>query len=325
MGVFHAVFLVDLVALCLGVGIIFVALLSWERSGIRWLRDLSFVLAGASILLMLDILRIYEIATGWPPNLAGRFVLAALCGVGNLVLVVAVPLFVQGITPYQLSSVGRVIGLIGIVLLPLAGVLDEMFNAAAFHILNDLGIALLLAIAAVLLAMGYRKITEPETRRMVIRMMWLTIATIVLGRAQLLVTGFLGIELELRRVRVVQVLYYFGLLIVVLVYAVKHLFRPLGALDFVLPQEFVDQYRISNRERDIITMIVQGYANRIIGERLFISDRTVKNHVSSIYRKTGAVNKVQLLNMVRNHPGSRIDPRTLTSPAASGISTRKRM
>ncbi len=49
-------------------------------------------------------------------------------------------------------------------------------------------------------------------------------------------------------------------------------------------------------------MIVQGHVNRIIGERLFISDRTVKNHISNIYRKTGAVNKVQLLNMVRNHP-----------------------
>ena len=49
-------------------------------------------------------------------------------------------------------------------------------------------------------------------------------------------------------------------------------------------------------------MIMQGYPNRTIGERLFISDRTVKNHISSIYRKTGAANKVQLLNMVRNHP-----------------------
>ncbi len=97
--------------------------------------------------------------------------------------------------------------------------------------------------------------------------------------------------------------YYFGLLGVVLAFAVRHLFRPSGAADPVLTQEFVDRFGISNREREIVSMIMQGYPNRTVGERLYISDRTVKNHISSIYRKTGAVNKVQLLNMVRNHPG----------------------
>ncbi len=69
MGVYHAMMLIDLLALSLGVGIIFVALLSWERSGIRWLRDLAFVLVAGTILLMLDLFRIYEITTGWPPGL----------------------------------------------------------------------------------------------------------------------------------------------------------------------------------------------------------------------------------------------------------------
>ena len=32
-------------------------------------------------------------------------------------------------------------------------------------------------------------------------------------------------------------------------------------------------------------MIMQGLVNWTIGERLFISDWTVKNHISSIYRR----------------------------------------
>jgi DNA-binding CsgD family transcriptional regulator len=310
MGIYHGMILVDLIALCLGVGIIFVALLSWERSGIRWLRDLAFVLVGATVLLMLDMFRIYAHNTGWPMDLAGRAVLASLSGAGNLVLVIAVPVFVEGITPLPPQRIRRVLQLIGTVLFPLAGVLDEAIDVAVFHVLNDLGIALLLTAAAVILAIGYRRIAEPETRRMVNRMMWLTIATIVLGRAQLVVTSLLGVALELRRVRIEQVAYYLGLLVVVFVYAVNHLFRPSGAQDCQLSEEFVERYGITNRERDIISMIMQGYPNRIIGERLFISDRTVKNHISSIYRKTAAENKVQLLNMVRNDSGSRADPST---------------
>jgi DNA-binding CsgD family transcriptional regulator len=38
----------------------------------------------------------------------------------------------------------------------------------------------------------------------------------------------------------------------------------------------------------------------MIGERLYISAATVKNHIYHIYRKTGVVNKVQLLNLVNN-------------------------
>jgi DNA-binding CsgD family transcriptional regulator len=307
MGVYHAMILIDLIALSLGVGIIFVALLSWERSGMRWLRDLAFVLLAGSILLMLDLLRLYEMTAGWPPGPAARVVLAALSGAGNLMLVLAIPLFVGGITPLPRGLVRRVLRPIGTVVIPLLGVLDEVFEVTVLHIMNDLAIAGLLVAAAIIMAIGYRRIAEPQTRQMVRQMLWLTIASILLSRGQLVVTNLLGIALELRRVRMMQVLYYLAMLAVVLKYAVKYLFRPGGSADLVLSPEFVKRFSISNRERDIISMIMQGYPNRTIGERLFISDRTVKNHVSSIYRKTGAANKVQLLNMVRNHPGSRGD------------------
>lgn len=304
MGIYRAMILVDLVAFSVGIGIILVALLSWERSGIRWLRDLTFVLAGASIYLMADLFRLYTLSTEWPAGPTGRAVLAVLTGVGNFVLVTSVPLFVRGIVPVPLGRIRRVLGFVGMALLPIAGVLDELVDVSVFHVVNDIGVAALLAVAAVFLAIGYRGISEPETRRMVNRMMWLTIGTIILSRGQLLVTSILGVSLELRRVRVVQVLYYFGLLGVVLAFATRHLFRASSTPDPVVSQEFVDRFGISNREREIISMIMQGHPNRTIGERLFISDRTVKNHISSIYRKTSAVNKVQLLNMVRNHPGA---------------------
>ncbi len=307
MGIYHAMILVDLIALSLGFGIIFVALLSWERSGMRWLRDLAFVLLAGSILLMLDLLRLYEITTGWPPGPAARVVLAVLSAAGNLMLVLAIPLFVWGITPLPLGQVQRVLRPIGTVVIPLLGVLDEVFELPMLHIMNDLAIAGLLVSAAIIMAIGFRHIAEPQTRQMVKQMLWLTIASIILSRAQLVVTNLLGIAQELRRVRMMQVLYYLSVLAVVLEYAVKYLFRPVGSADLVLSPEFVRRFSISNRERDIISMIIQGHANQAIGERLFISDRTVKNHISSIYRKTGAANKVQLLNMVRNHPGSRGD------------------
>lgn len=64
-----------------------------------------------------------------------------------------------------------------------------------------------------------------------------------------------------------------------------------------LDELFLD-YGISNREKEIITLILDGKTNREIEDALFISLKTVKNHVYRIYRKMGINNRVQLINLV---------------------------
>jgi DNA-binding CsgD family transcriptional regulator len=58
-------------------------------------------------------------------------------------------------------------------------------------------------------------------------------------------------------------------------------------------------YGITERERGIVQLIIQGKSNAEIGKELFIATKTVKNHVLNIYRKTGAKNRVQLTNLLR--------------------------
>jgi DNA-binding CsgD family transcriptional regulator len=66
----------------------------------------------------------------------------------------------------------------------------------------------------------------------------------------------------------------------------------------MLPEPFVEKFGISPRERQIVSMMIQGYSNRRIGEELFISSITVKNHIYHIYQKTGVENKIQLINLI---------------------------
>jgi DNA-binding NarL/FixJ family response regulator len=42
---------------------------------------------------------------------------------------------------------------------------------------------------------------------------------------------------------------------------------------------------LTSREREIVALIAEGYANREIADRLYISEGTVKNHVSNIMHK----------------------------------------
>jgi DNA-binding NarL/FixJ family response regulator len=51
---------------------------------------------------------------------------------------------------------------------------------------------------------------------------------------------------------------------------------------------------LSEREREIALLIVEGLSNKAIGEKLFISERTVKAHLGSIFHKTGAKSRLDL-------------------------------
>ncbi len=57
---------------------------------------------------------------------------------------------------------------------------------------------------------------------------------------------------------------------------------------FVAPAnqlDSVDRLNISERELEVLQLIAKGYSNNRIGEELFISENTVKNHVRSLYAK----------------------------------------
>jgi DNA-binding NarL/FixJ family response regulator len=50
---------------------------------------------------------------------------------------------------------------------------------------------------------------------------------------------------------------------------------------------------LSDREREVVTLIGQGLSNAEIGSELHLSEATVKGYVSAVLGKIGAVNRVQ--------------------------------
>ena len=51
---------------------------------------------------------------------------------------------------------------------------------------------------------------------------------------------------------------------------------------------------LSRREMEVIQLVVQGYKNRDIAQTLFISEKTVKNHLSAIFNKLGVSDRLEL-------------------------------
>ena len=85
-------------------------------------------------------------------------------------------------------------------------------------------------------------------------------------------------------------------------------FRYVPALEPVLESERripsdlgsrLERFGITNREREVIELICQGKSNQEIADCLFISLQTVKDHVYSVFQKTGVKNRVHLVNLWR--------------------------
>src|SRR6478672_3486903 len=51
---------------------------------------------------------------------------------------------------------------------------------------------------------------------------------------------------------------------------------------------------LSQREREIVGLVAQGYKNREMAEKMFISEQTVKNHLHNIFDKLGVSDRLEL-------------------------------
>lgn len=56
---------------------------------------------------------------------------------------------------------------------------------------------------------------------------------------------------------------------------------------------------LTPREQEVLCLVAEGFPNAAIGARLFISNRTVKFHVSSVLSKLGATNRTEAVRLAR--------------------------
>jgi pimeloyl-ACP methyl ester carboxylesterase/DNA-binding CsgD family transcriptional regulator len=57
---------------------------------------------------------------------------------------------------------------------------------------------------------------------------------------------------------------------------------------------------LSPRERDVLVLITEGLGNAAIGERLSISEKTVRNHISNVFDKLGVWTRAQAIVFARD-------------------------
>lgn len=85
-----------------------------------------------------------------------------------------------------------------------------------------------------------------------------------------------------------------------ILFAVKQFNRPFYVENNKLTDYFCNKFQITEREREIIELVVKGHTYKMIAEELCIAYKTVDNHVQNIYQKTKINSKIQLINLVQS-------------------------
>jgi DNA-binding NarL/FixJ family response regulator len=75
---------------------------------------------------------------------------------------------------------------------------------------------------------------------------------------------------------------------------------------------------LTRREREVIARVVAGCANKDIAREFSVSEETVKHHLTRIFDKVGAANRVELAMLARAYGlVDAVDPRLKRNPPAS--------
>ena len=302
----HAALAAYILCFAGGVTLVVVSLFASRRFSLPSFRDFGLLFAASTLILVVEAVKTYERAVasdfGYGLHVMG-IVLTVLGNAGMTWYLLTLALQVARMPPSRVRII--LCGILALATALLGGLKEAaplLWTQAGPGVVlwnaNYLAILGIHVFAAVILLSGFKKI-EDQWLQSFIRSFLIFLGVFApLAAAQLVVQDIPTSPQILRDYPLEQLIYYLGFVIMALVYFARYYVLPSRSTAFNLPEDFVRRYGISHRESDIIEMMARGFSNSTIAEKLFISTLTVKNHVYHIYQKTGAGNKVQLLNLI---------------------------
>lgn len=77
---------------------------------------------------------------------------------------------------------------------------------------------------------------------------------------------------------------------------------PLEALEeaFFLEEKNQNSWVLEERDKSILFLLAQGLTNKEIGKKLYLSEKTIKNNLSRIYKALGVKNRFEAIEAFKN-------------------------
>lgn len=284
-----------LTSLFLGVSVVTIILLLGREQHRRLALAYAGFLASIWIILLSfaieDFYRLIAHPVDWPlPAMA-------LNGIGSISYLLVAPFFYHSILgvpitpkfalPYRCIGGSTVAG-IALIFIP-------TLRSGALIALNILLFAVIFY-GIVMITLGFRRITERSLRRAIAVFVFL--AALFFPLMFLESVPWLG-ERPLGGATNFALPTFYGMLSALSVpFAIRRLTSPPYLVKGSVTSHFATEFGISDREREVINKLCAGLSSRRIAEELFISPKTVENHLMNVFGKTGVHSRTQLVTLL---------------------------
>lgn len=81
--------------------------------------------------------------------------------------------------------------------------------------------------------------------------------------------------------------------------------KPLMSSAFLPEDSFFKEHNLSPREKEVLLYVLQGFKNKEIAQKLFITEGTIKDHTGAIYSKIGVKNREEFFEKMKEYQVNR--------------------
>lgn len=276
--------------------------LLYRKFGHKAFKYLSLLMVGAMLLMLVEAVRTYSSIVTADMETFKRIVYLTLNPIGEMIQFLMFPAVAFAAVgkkyPHKFSIISKIYAIAIVATFPLAVISGsaviklarEFFGQSAFHMY-----------AYIIILTNYRSITNKALKKAL--KSFLILALVVLPPAIIYQLGILNkfTQNEYLEIPFAYILYCLLFNILCIANTFRYLFIPTDREERDISEQFILQNHITSREKEIIELLLKGYCNKQIAKELFISAKTVKNHIYSIYRKVQVQNRMQLANSIKIH------------------------
>ncbi len=259
-----------------------------------------YFLASLFLFLLAFFIMLYSDMAGLPENGAAGDLQWMFQAAGGIFYIAAGPYFYHALMGLEITRIKKAVFFIIDVLVAAAAlffVLIPHFTPLAMSL--NIALFSMIAYGLLLILLNIGKIADKKLKTALLVFLFLSLVFFPVLYLDVLVGNFPAFSIFLFLENITLPLYFFLLNILTIVFALKYLNRPPFRAGEFFTDFFRDSFGITRREEEIITLLFDGKQNKEIAELLFISSKTVENHIYHIYAKLRVNSRVQLFQLIR--------------------------
>jgi len=251
---------------------------------------------GALLNLLADIICLYKTTAGNHPYSTHSLDYYMLVVASGFLMLYFIPLLVFRVTNHRFTKPMHALHILLLFIILSTLIYEYIHYTEIAKNISDILYAFIFTYSAIIIVLNRKRIKHRDVQTVLMSfsiLILMIIPSIIIHRFVSL--HFFPNNLFLN-LPYFNALFLLTSAILALYYGTKYLFNNTALTNFGLPEDSIKKAGISEREEEIIELLIKGLSNAQIAEGLFISPKTVKNHIYHIYQKLGIKSRLQLMN-----------------------------